>query len=606
MSQKKSGKPPSGSVPGASPRIVRDVLDGMRPADLPPPESVEQGLRPAGSDGEIAGLGIVPLGQFNKTCYYLDSHYQLLAIDTSEHTRLTILNLARGNENKLKEIAPRKNADGITVGWKPESIAALMNEKTADCGLFDPKKRVRGAGGWRGDTGELILHCGDRLLIVFANGAPVWKPPGRYGRFVYIGREAGPRPALAFAEGGGRGPAAHVLKLFSQWNWRQPEIDPTLLLGWIGAAMLGAALEWRSMIWITGDMGTGKSTLQGAICNLLGDAVIQVTDATAAGLAQTLQHDCLPVSFDEIEADPDGKKQRDVLELARHCSSGGRRLRGGTDHNATEFTARTSFLFSSILIPPLTGQDRSRITILDLGKLSGIERPVCPAAQLRELGAQLRNRLVNGWHRFDETLARWRQALGQRGHIGRSADQLGTLLACADLLLYDREPSTDELTEWADKLPPPLNDDDAGADQAHCLAHLLSSSLDVYRDGKRTPVGEWLRKAIYGTDPEGKAKARDVLMEHGMRLVKEDDRDFLAIAHRHRGMAEIYAPTHWTTRSGADGPWAQALRRIDGARAGRQPYRFHGVRSRCVLLPIAALRLRHDSADDDDAEPSGE
>jgi predicted ATPase len=33
------------------------------------------------------------------------------------------------------------------------------------------------------------------------------------------------------------------------------------VLGWIAAATIGGALDWRPSLWITGDLSTGKSTL---------------------------------------------------------------------------------------------------------------------------------------------------------------------------------------------------------------------------------------------------------------------------------------------------------------------------------------------------------
>jgi hypothetical protein len=40
-----------------------------------------------------------------------------------------------------------------------------------------------------------------------------------------------------------------------------PEHAPSprvLLFGWIGAAMVGGALDWRPLAWLTGDRGTGE------------------------------------------------------------------------------------------------------------------------------------------------------------------------------------------------------------------------------------------------------------------------------------------------------------------------------------------------------------
>ncbi|WP_163571449.1 hypothetical protein, partial [Klebsiella pneumoniae] len=67
--------------------------------------------------------------------------------------------------------------------------------------------------------------------------------------------------------------AHDLIAAFQSWKWERPLLDPILLLGWIGAAFLGAALDWRPALFITGDYGQGKSTLQAIIKEVIGDAL---------------------------------------------------------------------------------------------------------------------------------------------------------------------------------------------------------------------------------------------------------------------------------------------------------------------------------------------
>jgi hypothetical protein len=100
--------------------------------------------------------------------------------------------------------------------------------------------------------------------------------------------------------------------------------------------------------------------------------------------------------------------------------------------------ARSCFYFTSILMPAMLAQDRNRMAILELKPIPrGAREPMLERAKIVELGAQLRRRVIDQWERFDATLAAYRRALAGVGHSGRSADQFGTLLAFADLLLYD-------------------------------------------------------------------------------------------------------------------------------------------------------------------------
>ena len=56
-----------------------------------------------------------------------------------------------------------------------------------------------------------------------------------------------------------------------------------------------------------------------------------------------------------------------------------------------------------------------------------------------------------------------------------------------------------------------------------------------------------------------------MLATYGLRLVSQDDAEWLAVAISHQGLAGLFAHTHWAARSGASGVWSQSLRRIDHA-----------------------------------------
>jgi hypothetical protein len=102
-------------------------------------------------------------------------------------------------------------------------------------------------------------------------------------------------------------------------------------------------------------------------------------------------------------------------------------LKGGQDHQGQEFTVRSCFLFSSILLPPMLAQDRNRLAILELERIPrGIATtPTIDLAELRELGRQLRRRLVDHWHRLDDLVERYKLALGASGTAGRRAISSG-------------------------------------------------------------------------------------------------------------------------------------------------------------------------------------
>lgn len=566
----------------------------------PPPEDRGRVFGKRGGDGLPDDCPVTPLGIEGEICYYLDASRQLRAVKGEKHSRLNLANLFGACVDDLYKHWPRTNADGDVKGWRPELVAEALMKACARCGVWDVWGRVRGSGAWRGEAGELVMHCGDMLAVGSTLGdpakphQPVYHHPGIIGRFVYPAEAARPRPAEHRSGSGGGGPARHILNVFETWNWARGEVDAMLLLGWIAAAMLGGALAWRPLVWITGDRYTGKSTLQDLIKVLLGEAIISVSDATAAGVWQKLGHASLPVALDELESEADNRQARNVIRLARQAASGGVVLRGGADHKSEDFVARSCFLFSSILMPPMMGQDRSRMAILELGRLDK-ERPP-PAIgpdELGQLGRGLRRRLLDNWWRWPETIEAYRQELIVNGHAARGADQFGTLLAAVDLLLYDHPPDGDTLARWGARLKASeLGElDDDVADHYRCLERLRTWPVVLQHDNSRQMLGTLIaeacgqvRKGKMHADQDG---ADEVLGLHGLKVMERDGARWLAVANSHEGLARIFHDTHWGKSSGTLGVWVQALRRIPGVQKDQQ--RFNGVKCRCTLIPISEV-----------------
>ncbi len=93
--------------------------------------------------------------------------------------------------------------------------------------------------------------------------------------------------------------------------------------------MIGGALKWRPIVWLTGGKGSGKSTMQELLHRLFNGGIIQTADTTAAGLWQAMRHHTLPVAIDELEAEEDNRRQNTIVKLMRMASSGALLLRGG-------------------------------------------------------------------------------------------------------------------------------------------------------------------------------------------------------------------------------------------------------------------------------------
>lgn len=537
---------------------------------------------------------VEPLGVNGDDVFFLDQMRQLRVIPADKLNKGSIQALFGALQDLKYTYWPRLTYNDrkkcmIVSGWRPEQAADCLLVEANRRGIWDVFERVRGPGCWKDSDGKLIMHCGN--IIYHGKDALT---PAAIGRHVYPAHTPRPTPGTGLD---GQAAAEELLSMFKTWNWRRPDLDPYLLVGWIGAAMLGGALKWRPLIWITGDKATGKSTLHDVMKGVFGEGgLIPSTDATAAGLWQTVGHASLPVALDELEAEADNRKQMNIIKLARQACSGGQTLRGSSDHKNASFTVRSCFLFSSILIPPLPAQDISRMAILQLDKLAdGTTPPNIDQKTLERIGDALRERLLDRWGKFGAILNSWQKLLAEHGHDGRSADQFGTLMACYELLIEDAPLEPEPQEEFGQLLKKSgLSEmEEGGSDHQRCMQRLLTSPIDLYRSGERRSVSSWIQQA--GDVTPGKTSsdadiddANQVLGNIGIMVQrKKDGQRYLCVANDHQGLTTLFKDTHWTGSSGTNGVWVQAMRRVNGAKADEQ--RFNGSKMRCTSIPLSSV-----------------
>ena len=221
-------------------------------------------------------------------------------------------------------------------------------------------------------------------------------------------------------------------------------------------------------------------------------------------------------------------------------------------------------------MPGLPAQDWSRITHLDLMTLAGARPPAMPPAKMAEIGAALSRRLVDHFGRLPTVIEAWRKALIDHGHDARGADQYGTLLACAELLLSDDETiATDWLDLWGERLSPKnvQGFGDCKRDHDRCVDRIMSYVPDPFRQARRT-IAQWCADALRA-DVDQPATANGVLETWGLkveieRLTPAQSLAWLHVANSGSGIEQIFAGTHWQRPGDASAPWTQSLRRFPG------------------------------------------
>lgn len=567
------------------------------------------------------------LGTWGNKLFFLDAHSQLRELGAKDVNRTMILHLFGAESHFLYELWPttKKIKDELYMitGWDGTKAQEAMMGACARRGIWRPQEHVRGRGSWLDGKGGLVVHAGNRLY--FSDGRT--DRPGMVGDQVYPAATRAVAP-LEDDEGPDiRIAASELLALLETWNFKR-DFDGRLLLGWIVAALMAGALKVRPLVWVTGEKGTGKSSLvgeDGVVHAVLGKSILMTANTTAAGLYQKIEYDSLPVAIDEIEAKRGNQKTEAVIELARQAYSGGMVLRGGADHEGKEFRAMCPVLFGSILIPPLMPQDLSRLALLNLDPFpADAVEPNIDKERLGVIGRALLRHVLRRWKDWPERFAAWHGFMRKLGHEGRAADQFGTLLAAADFVLCDSVPDEEEMRAIAGEMAPVslAETQQASSNAERCLGFAMSRPLTAMRGGEALTVAELVTCAVrrFGGEMENPIKPLDavrylersgvsvlVQIEEGGKLVlkkphkvaphelsKLVDRKpdgnpegvYIAFSPDGDGILELFRGSDWEGVAGAHNPYVQALGRAPGARKAEGVVRIGARSCRPLLVPI--------------------
>lgn len=515
-----------------------------------------------------------------------------------------------------------------------------------DCwsrGIFNPAGRVFGRGAHRvpGDEMQLILHMGSKVMRVnwldvggerriepqVVRAGRIDGPEGRTLFFPAL--EALPSPA-AFPSTAAEGQALQAE--FANWYWKHSQASTLLLLGMVGQMFLCGALDWRAHMWLSGPTASGKSSLQKLIRALLEDWCLHTEDASEAAVRQVLGDDTLPVMIDEAEAHDKPERLAAIINLMKKASSGAKIYRGSQDHKAQQFTAQSAFLFSSVLHPPFRGEDRNRLAILEMLPIPA----EAPDLELdydyyRRLGRGMRKRILEHWPRFDQTLSAYKAAIARKGYSGRWRDTYGTLLAFADLLMFDHPVSVNTaagpLVDLPGVEPGPVRVErltgivapamalartETRDDVERVLAYLSSLQLPGANGKPPDPVALWLERAMtpvpgeFPADPmRPNEEARARLKANGLRVMNLEqdahgkwrqsdavpdrwDEAWVAVAYAsNRALCKLFEGSDW-----ADGAWIQSLGKVPGAFKLGEKVRFAGSKfnpDRALMVPLRAF-----------------
>jgi putative DNA primase/helicase len=455
-------------------------------------------------------------------------------------------------------------------------------------GAFSPKL-VRGRGAWM-DESRVVVHSGDEL---YCNGRRF--DLGDFDtKYIY---ERSETLSIDTDNPLNTKEANRLMEVMNLVNWDR-EISAYLMAGWCVIAPVCGALKWRPHIWLTGSAGTGKSwVFKNIVRALLGETCLTVqSETTEAGLRQALQHDALPVVFDEAEGED--KKAQDrmqsVLALMRASSSedGGLIMKGTAGHSARTFQIRSCFAFASIAVQVAQQSDRTRVTILGLKKSSGLESH----DRWMELQRKYDEIFVEGF--AQRLIARTLTILpvilknartfsnAVAAEIGeqRAGDQIGYMLAGAYSLYSDREISFDKAVEW---IKAKDWSEEKGLDKSRDEFALISHFLDQMTTVE-TSVGKFDRtlgelvqysSGILHDEIITWDRASQRLGRLGFKATSSD----LIISNSSDYVKKCLQNTPWSKNHN------KILMRIEGAKAVDSTRFASGVQTRAVSIPLTVV-----------------
>lgn len=571
------------------------VLEQEVPAEDPPeplPPPIDE-PRPDFDEDEISNNGYFSILGYNQSNFFIfsDAKRQICVLTKSDMNVTALLEYAPLNFWEMYFPSRTKGGTKFDTHLAAEWLFGVAHRR----GIYDPS-RVRGRGAWL-DKNRSVYHHGGFLTvdgvdtdITSINSAYV------YPMAADLLGEHRDAPAMTDEEG------RHLLKVASMARWNKPG-SAALLAGWVMLAPICGALTWRSHIWLTGEAGSGKSTIQIKFAAaLLRDISLYANgDSTEAGIRQNLKADALPVLIDEIESNDDADKRRvaGIIALIRKTSteSQAQTFKGTPTGDGNVFRVRSMFCLASINTNFPGGQaDVDRLTVL---ALKTPDKPVPPDQQKQwdeleselnkidgdpQISSRLLNRALGMMPTVLATLKVFRRVAAQRFGTQREGDQLGTLMAGA-WCLTSRAVPTDEQAmklinfyDWEEH----ANDGSSADDPTKALGAVLDAKLRVGHVDYS--IYELVEVAARGHGSPGlhQEECANTLRRNGIRIeVWPEGGLFMVVSNNSAAIADLVAKTAYSTNLRG-----QLLRVPGASKMDNKSFRFNGIMSKGVGIPL--------------------
>ncbi len=536
---------------------------------------------------EITNNGYFAILGYDGDNYYFFHHAkkQVVTRSRGDFTDIGLIELA--DINWWETYFPN---GGKTKGIDKMAACAWIFGVAHRRGIYDTSK-VRGRGAWL-DHNRYVFHHGDKLTV---DGESMDITEIR-SAYVYpmARRMPAPSPTPLTSEEG-----MELIKTAELVRWSMPA-SAALMAGWVFLSPICGALKWRPHIWITGEAGTGKSTIQSDFCQapLRGiGKYFAGGNSTEPGIRQQLQSDAIPALIDELEPNDERDRQRisSVLTMIRQSSSESmaETAKGTVSGDGMQYHIRSMFCVASINTMLDKDSDSSRLTKLvirptrkdDNDNWEELEERLHKMVSDEELPGRLLARALNMLPTVLANVKAFTAAAGKLFGKQRSGDQIGTLMAGAWSLIEDTVATEAQALamiqtyNWIEH-----NDVGGASDPTKALGAILEAKIRI--NGTDYSAYELVERAANG---EGGPPAldtlvcQDTLKRNGMRVERDHQtqRDYLLFSNTSPALRDLVAKTAYATDLRG-----QLLRIDNSSTLDNKTFSFSGTRSKVVAIPI--------------------
>ena len=365
------------------------------------------------------------------------------------------------------------------------------------------------------------------------------------------------------------------------YRWNSPN-DGNIIAGWIVSSLVGGALRFRPMIWLTAPHETGKTfIMQNGLQPVHGNAILRIVDATAASISNQIKSDSLPIHIDEFEPEGQAKnKHTDIMALIRMATSGeAARVRANVSGGiASKSIPRFSAVITSVNQMELTMASESRFAQVSLSQTpvkewATVREKIFEATKAEKMN-QVRSWIIAHTKHIVTAAHAIEDAMIQEGHSTREAQIYSAITAGVRHLSGNKY--IDIETETRSK-----KDDHAP------LITILGSKIKVGQD--EYTIAECLEFAYKyeetGEEPFKGDAAQKAMGRHGLRIAQHQGQLELRVCYGNHMLKKLLVGSAWEgmniDKYLQDLPYVQKRRNPNG--------QVCKIRSGGILMPYIPL-----------------